>query len=73
MGKIRLIILREYLTRVRKKSFIVMTIVGPLLIAGISVVPIFLKQYSDKSTTIAVIDESGHFEKALILLKLKKS
>ena len=42
MNKIRLIIAREYLTRVRKKSFIIMSIVGPLLFGLLMVVPLWL-------------------------------
>ena len=42
MNKIALIIRREYLTRVRKKSFIIMSIVGPLLFGLIFVIPIWL-------------------------------
>ncbi len=42
MGKIKIIILREYLTRVKKKSFIVMTFLGPILMAGIWVLPFIL-------------------------------
>ena len=42
MDKIWLIIQREYLVRVRKKSFIIMTILGPLLIAGLMIAPIYL-------------------------------
>ncbi|NNC83427.1 MAG: ABC transporter permease, partial [Flavobacteriales bacterium] len=34
MHKVWLIIQREYLTRVKKKSFIIMTILGPLLFVG---------------------------------------
>ena len=34
MNKIGLIISREYITRVRKKSFIIMSLLGPLLIIG---------------------------------------
>ncbi len=34
MNKILLIIQREYVTRVRKKSFIIMTLVVPALFAG---------------------------------------
>ena len=34
MSKIGLIISREYITRVRKKSFILMSFLGPLLIVG---------------------------------------
>ncbi len=42
MGKIGLITWREYITRVRKKSFLIMTILGPVLIAGFYAIIIFL-------------------------------
>jgi len=42
VNKITLIIKREYLTRVKKKSFIIMTLFGPLLMAGLMLVPIWL-------------------------------
>ncbi|MBU1012979.1 MAG: ABC transporter permease [Bacteroidetes bacterium] len=62
MNKIKLIIQREYLTRVRKKSFIVMTILGPLLMAAMMIVPAFLATMSDTSDRkIAVLDETGIF------------
>jgi ABC-2 type transport system permease protein len=34
MNKIKLIIWREFITRVRKPSFLIMTVLGPVLIAG---------------------------------------
>ncbi|MFY9309712.1 MAG: ABC transporter permease [Bacteroidia bacterium] len=61
MNKIALIIKREYLTRVKKKSFIIMTILGPILMAGIGVVPIYLSMQKAEKQTIEVIDESGLF------------
>ncbi len=62
MNKIKLIIQREYLTRVKKKSFIVMTILGPLLMAALMIVPVFLASMSDtKDRKIAVLDETGIF------------
>ena len=42
MNKVPVIIRREYLTRVRKKSFIIMTILAPVLLAGLIIVPILL-------------------------------
>ena len=42
MSKIGLIIGREYFTRVKKKSFIIMTIVGPLLFAALTIVALIL-------------------------------
>jgi ABC-2 type transport system permease protein len=61
MNKIWLIIQREYLTRVKKKSFIIMTILGPLLMAGVMILPIYLAQQSDKVYQIIVVDETGLF------------
>ncbi|MCF8233626.1 MAG: ABC transporter permease [Bacteroidales bacterium] len=64
MGKIGLIIRREYLTRVRKRSFIVMSILGPLLMATMLIVPIYLATLdSDEEKTIRVLDETGWFYK----------
>ena len=60
MSKIGLIIQREYWTRVRKRSFLIMTVLGPLLFAGIVVVPAWLgSRDSSGEKVIAVIDESG--------------
>jgi ABC-2 type transport system permease protein len=61
MKKIGIIIRREYLSRVRKRSFIVMTILGPLLMAAMMIVPVYIATKSDKSKTIAVIDTKGIF------------
>tara|TARA_B110000238_G_scaffold187476_1_gene217622 strand:- start:164 stop:1429 length:1266 start_codon:yes stop_codon:yes gene_type:complete len=58
MRKIWLIIKREYLVRVRKKSFIVMTIVGPLLMVALMIFPTYLANQSQEVRTIA-IDEDG--------------
>jgi ABC-2 type transport system permease protein len=59
MNKISLIIRREYLTRVRKKSFIIMSAIGPLLFAALMVLPAVFASMEDKELrTIAVIDES---------------
>jgi len=58
MNKIFLILKREYLTRVKKKSFIIMTLIGPILMAAIAVVPILIAKYSDdKVNKIMVIDQ----------------
>ncbi|MEA3505212.1 MAG: ABC transporter permease [Bacteroidota bacterium] len=65
MNKISLIIKREYLTRVKKKSFIIMTFIGPLLMAALFIIPIMLSQYKDEDKrTIGVIDESELYTKA---------
>ena len=54
MHKIWLIIKREYLVRIRKKSFIVMTILGPLLIAALMIIPIYLATESQQERIIAI-------------------
>ncbi|MDP7567896.1 MAG: ABC transporter permease [Flavobacteriales bacterium] len=54
MHKIWLIIKREYLVRVRKKSFMVMTILGPLLMAALLIVPVYLTEESKEERLIAV-------------------
>ena len=60
-NKISLIIKREYLTRVRKKSFIVMTILGPILMAALFIVPTYLATMGGDTKTIQVVDETGLF------------
>jgi ABC-2 type transport system permease protein len=61
MNKIFLIIRREYLTRVKKRSFVVMTILGPLLMAAIVIVPVYIATLSNEIKTVSVIDETGFF------------
>lgn len=61
MNKISLVIKREYLSRVQKKSFIVMTILGPILMAALFIVPVYLSQMSDETKNIDVLDETGWF------------
>lgn len=63
MGKIGLIIKREYLVRVRKKSFIIMTLLGPLLFALALVVPAALIVMSSlEERRLLVVDQSGLLE-----------
>jgi ABC-2 type transport system permease protein len=60
MNKISIIIKREYLTRVRKKSFIIMTILAPVLMAALMVVPTLLMLNGDKDfKKIAVIEDGS--------------
>lgn len=61
MKKIWLIIQREYLTRVRKKSFVVMTFLGPILMASVWIVPLLLATRSEGLKVIEVLDETGLF------------
>ena len=65
MNKILLIIQREYITRVRKKSFWIASILVPILIAGVYAIPLYLFLNSNDSKTVEVIDESGLFKNKL--------
>ena len=58
MNKIWLIIKREYLVRVRKKSFIIMTFLAPLLMAGIMIVPLYLANKNQEERVIAVSNQN---------------
>ena len=61
MNKTLLIIQREYLSRVQKKSFIIMTILTPVIFVGIYAVVILLTIKPGEEKTINVVDESGLF------------
>jgi len=61
MNKILLIIQREYLTRVKKKSFIVMTILGPILMVGLVFAQFWIKMIPEEKQKIMVVDESQLF------------
>ncbi|MEG0948784.1 MAG: ABC transporter permease [Bacteroidales bacterium] len=66
MSKIGLIIEREYLSRVYKKSFIIMTLVTPLIFIAFAVVPALLAQIKDTDTKeVAVIDHTGKYASLL--------
>lgn len=54
-----MIISREYWTRVRKKSFIIMSILGPLLIGGFITLTIWLTISENKQYNVLVVDELG--------------
>ena len=62
MSTLSLIIKREFIAKVRNKSFIVMTFLSPLLFVGIGVFVGFLASMDkDVATQIAIHDESGLF------------
>lgn len=66
MKKILIIIQREFLKRVQKKSFILLTIATPFLMAALICIPLWLSSVeNDKQQHVAVIDPSGVYVKAL--------
>lgn len=61
MNKLFLIIQREYFSRVKKKSFLLMTILGPILMAALMIVPVWLAMRDKTDHQILVLDHSGLF------------
>lgn len=60
MNHLPLIIKREYLTKVKNKSFIIMTILSPLIMIALIAVVAYLSQLNNnKQRTISILDESG--------------
>jgi ABC-2 type transport system permease protein len=66
MKKIRLIIQREYLTRVRKKSFLVTTLLLPLIYLGFMFGTGYIAKQSASTLKIGVADQSGYFTDSLL-------
>lgn len=62
MNKILIIIQREFLKRIQKKSFILLTLATPFLMAALIVVPLWLSSIeNDDQQRVAVIDPSGQY------------
>lgn len=64
-SNIWVIIEREYLTRVKQKTFLIMSLLGPLLMSAIMIVPIVLAINAKEEKKILVVDESFLFEGTL--------
>lgn len=62
MSKIWIIIQREFMTRVKKKSFILLTILMPFIFAALIVVPLMLATIEgDEQKTVMVVDKTGRY------------
>lgn len=62
MNKLKYIIAREYITRVRKRAFIIMTILGPVFFAAMMIAPVWIAQVEDsdiKQIAVVEIDNFG--------------
>ncbi len=62
MSKIWIIIQREYITRVKRKSFIITTLLAPLGFFALISGSVLISTYSQGRTDVAIIDESGFFK-----------
>ena len=66
LSNINLIIGREYATRVKKKSFILLTVLTPLLMAALIAVPMLITLYQgDDKQVISIVDGTGLLENYL--------
>lgn len=64
MSNFSVILKREYLTRVKKRSFLIITFLGPLFFAALMIAPSLMMMKSDSmetKKTIAVLDETDWF------------
>ncbi len=64
MSKLKLIIEREFIAKVRNKSFLMMTFLSPLLMVGMGALVFFLmKKNEEEVKNIVYVDDSGLFSK----------
>jgi ABC-2 type transport system permease protein len=64
MSKLKLIIHREFIAKVRNKSFLIMTFLSPILLVGMGALVFFLmKKNDEKVKEILYVDNSGLFTK----------
>ena len=73
MDKVWLIISREYSTRVRKKSFLIMTLLGPILFVGFMAAAVFLTQNDEKVYEVVLADPDGLFGTVLDINEFEDS
>jgi ABC-2 type transport system permease protein len=64
MNKISLVAGREFFTRIQSRTFIVMSLLGPLLFGLFLFIPVLMAIWDKESTTVWVHDPSGSFENA---------
>lgn len=66
MRKLLVVLMQEYMLKVRTKAFIIGTVLFPVLIGGLMVLPaLFMTVGLDRSLRIAVVDETGRLVEAL--------
>ena len=66
MSKTMLVIGREYITRVRKRTFIISTILFPLLYLGLIFGTGYIAGKTSRKLNVALIDSLGFFNKAMV-------
>jgi ABC-2 type transport system permease protein len=58
-AKLWAIVRREYLERVRTKGFVIGTVLGPLVLAAMMIIPVFAIRSGSKPLRVAVLDRAG--------------
>lgn len=66
MKKMFAVFKREYLQAVRKKSFIILTVLMPVLFAGLIMVPALIIGKTLEKKTVMVVDGTGRLEAAIL-------
>ncbi|PTX59529.1 ABC-2 type transport system permease protein [Kordia periserrulae] len=73
MNHLPLIIQREYLTKVRNKSFIIMTFLSPLIFIGLISLVVYLTQLNkNQERTISILDETGKISEVFLTENAQK-
>ena len=63
MSKLSLIIENEYMTRVRKKSFLIMTLLTPILMVALCCIPVLIEIFSSNDMrNVTVVDQTGLYQ-----------
>lgn len=66
MNKVKAVFLREYLERVRRKSFVIGLILVPIFMGAVTLLPAYLATREVESAeNVLIIDESGLYKDAL--------
>lgn len=66
MNQILLVAKREFLTQVKNKTFIIMTLLSPLILVGIIGIIAWMMSANSDQKSVAVVDESHEFITALV-------
>ena len=65
MNRLWTIVRREYLERVRSKAFVIATLLGPILMAALTIAPALMAGRAGKALHLAILDETGRLESPL--------
>ena len=66
MSKLWAVVRREYVERVRSKAFLIGTILGPILMGGLLIIPALAARSGSKPLRVAVLDVSGEVQEAVV-------